>query len=188
MVKDIIVSYKVDQNHYRKLFMERIESDEPREQLQYSYLMKFLSENHENIPTIDKIMSVFQSLTTENVPSYMPVFNYLGLYVDVFDRLDLMSAEIASDNVVLVYLETPGEGAIAIGSPDPESSSVTDCIMNMFIHKLTMNPQLSGIVNLQFELDTYNSLASMGEGFNFNAGNFYNFITSGDRILKIFID
>ena len=188
MVKDIIISYKVDQNHYRKLFMDRIESDAAKEQIQYDYLVKFLSEGDHEIPTIDKIMSVFQSLTVDNINSYMPVFNYLGLYVDVFDRLDLVSAVAPADNVVLVYLETPGEGAIAIGSPDAESSSVTDCIMNMFIHKLTMNPQLSGIVNLQFELDTYNSLASMGEGFNFNASNFYNFITSGNRIFKIFID
>ena len=188
MIKDIIISYKIDNNHYRKLFITRIDSDESKEHLQYEYLTKFLNEDKLEVPTVDKIMSVYQSLTLDNLNSYMPVFNYLGLYVDVFDRLDLMSAEMATDNVVLVYLETPGEGAIALGSPDAESSSVTDCIMNMFIHKLTMNPQLSGIVNLQFELDTYNSLASMGEGFNFNAGNFYNFITSGNRIFKIFID
>ena len=188
MIKDIIISRKIATHHYSRLFMDRIETDKSDNELRYEYLVKYFNENSPNLPDLDKIMSIIQSLTVDNMDSYYPVFNYLGLYVDVYNRLDLIdTAGFDKDMPVYVYLNSPNEGAVAIASEDEGSSSLSDCVMNLFIHKLTVNPSLAGIINLQFELDSYNSLASVGAGYDYNSNSFYNLITSKGKELKIYI-
>ena len=187
MIKDIIVSYKLSNLHFRQLAIYRIESEEDNEVLRYQYLSKFLNENELEIEEVDQVMSVFQSMTEDNFESYYPVMNYLNLYVDVYDRLDLLTLTEVEDFPVKMYLSTKDNGAFAMASDDPDSSHISDCVMNFFLHKMAMNPNLVDIVKLQFQIDTYSALAAVGSGGDFDASRFYNFITSGDKLFRIYV-
>lgn len=188
MVKDIIISRKISTYHYSRMFIARIETDKPNNELRYEYLTQYFEGKEVNIPNIDQILSIMQSLTVDNMDSYYPALNYLGLYVDVYDRLDLMEVTgLEGELPVLVYLNSPTQGAVAIASEDNESSSFSDCVMNMFIHKLTIDPTIAGIINLQLELDTYNNLANVSAGYDYDVSKFYNLITSGGKEIKIYI-
>jgi len=193
MVKDIIISYKLDEHHFRTLYFVRSNNEEvlTRDELIYTLLNKFIANDTEvTLPDYDALSTLITTMKADSVDETVAALNYIRYYVHVIDRLDVvdtMSTEIADDFAVRVYLMNPDNTAVGIMSQDPQSASTADCIMNMFINKLSIDPKLGEIIKIQFGMDSYDALVKAGSGFEFDATQFYNYITSGNRSLLIFV-
>ena len=195
MILDIIVSIKLSDYHYRELSSTRIiESDESEfnpTKVAYKYLSdNFIGTDFDSVD-YDKISTLLNILTEENYNQVILGLNFLGFYVDVFNRLDLIegsSSESISSAPVRVYLTNTKENAsIAISSDEVVTSSVADCAVNLFTNKLSLKSDVAEIVGLNFELENYTALAKSGSGFMYDADKFINLITSGGRVLKVFL-
>ena len=195
MILDIIVSIKLSDYHYRELSSTRvIESDEfgfNPTKVAYKYLSdNFIGTDFDSVD-YDKISTLLNIITEENYDQVILGLNFLGFYVDVFNRLDLIegsSSESISSAPVRVYLTNLKEDAsIAISSDEVITSSVADCAVNLFTNKLSLKSDVAEIVGLNFELENYTALAKSGSGFMYDANKFINLITSGGRVLKVFL-
>lgn len=191
-MKDVIISYKLDEHHFRTLYFLR-STDETLtdDELIYSSLNKFIANDTEvSIPDYDAVSTLITTMRLDSINETLAGLNYLRYYVHVLTRLDIvdtMSIEGADDFAVRVYLVNPDGSAIGIMSQDPQSSSTADCIMNMYINKLSIDPKIGEIIKIQFGLDSYDALVKAGSGFEFDASQFYNYITSGNKGLLIFV-
>ena len=195
MILDIIVSIKLSDYHYRELSSTRvIESDEfgfNPSSIAYKYLSdNFIGTDFDSVD-YDKISTLLNIITEENYDQVIQGLNYLGFYVDVFNRFDLIegsSSESINQSPVKVYLTNYATmGSISISSDEVITSSVSDCAVNLFTNKLSLKSDVSEIVGLNFELENYTALAKSGSGFMYDSSKFMNLITSGGRVLKVFI-
>ena len=189
MVKDIIISHRMNNNHYSILTFKRVISDESTKALGFRALNEWTEKGDDTVPMYDQIMSLIQNLSDENYERTIPALNYLGIYIDVLDRPDLSDESIDTtiSYPVRVYLINPDQSAIAIASEDPTASAVATAVMNIYISKLAIDPRAADILRLDFDINEYNSLSESGSASEFDYSKFYNLVTSGNKTLKIFV-
>lgn len=189
MIKDIVISYKLSDYHYKTLYFNRVISDESSEAVEVHEVSKWLSGDIDDFMNYDKVISVLQDLSLENCKQRLMALKFLNVYVEVFNRLDLTAESVneVHDYPVRVYLRSP-MGSIAIASDDPESGSLASAVMNMYISKLTIDPAVADILGVRFELDSYNALAQSGSEGQYDSSKFLNMMVDSDSKLFIFLN
>lgn len=188
MVRDIIISNKIGNHHYRILSFSRVVSEETAVDLGYKSLVEWLSKDTQDFADYDKVTSLVQSMDADSYQRLIPSLNYLNIYIDVLDRYDLSEEGVDETSYpVRAYLISPDNSAIAIASEDPTANSLSSAVMNLFISKISIDPRSADILKVAFDIDNYHQVEKSGSAFEFDCSNFYNYITSGNKSIKIFL-